>query len=55
MFEGSPAEKAGLKVGDLLSEMGEVNIYSMDWQKQIAGVVREGIALKVVVMRKVDT
>ena len=41
-------------VGDLLSEFDEINIYSLDWQKQIPGVVKEGIALKVVVMRKVD-
>ena len=40
VFEGSPAEKAGTKVGDLLSELGEINIYSLDWQKQIAGVVK---------------
>ena len=53
VFEGSPAEKAGLKVGDLLSELAEINIYSLDWQKQIAGVVKEGIPLKLVVMRPI--
>ena len=53
VFEGSPAEKAGLKVGDLLSELAEINIYSLDWQKQIAGVVKEGIPLKLVIMRPI--
>lgn len=37
---GSPAEKCGLQVGDLVSEFGEVMIYSMDWKKQIASLVK---------------
>lgn len=38
-----------------MSELDEINIYSLDWQKQIASVVKEGIPLKVVIMRKVDS
>ena len=33
VFEGSPASMAGLKVGDLLSELDQINIYAMNWQK----------------------
>lgn len=50
--EGSPAFLAGLKVGDLLSEFGEINIYSLDWLKQIPGEVQEGRAIRIVVMRQ---
>lgn len=49
---GSPAEKCGLQIGDLVSEFGEVMIYSMDWKKQITGLVREGVAIRVIMMRK---
>jgi 26S proteasome regulatory subunit N4 len=54
VFEGSPAATAGLQVEDLLSELAEINIYALDWQKQIAEVVREGQPLKLVVMRPIE-
>ena len=38
-----------------MSELGEINIYALDWQKQIVSVVKEGIPLNVVIMRKVDS
>lgn len=50
--EGSPAAKAGLAVGDLISEMGPVNVYSVDWREQLPTVVKEGVSMSVVVMRK---
>ena len=40
VFEGSPASRTGLKVGDLISELAEINIYSLDWQKMVPGVVK---------------
>ena len=49
----SPAEKGGLKIGDLLSEFSEVNIYTVDSIKQIPKYVKEGLDGTVVVMRKV--
>lgn len=52
--EGSPARRGGLAAGDLVSEFAEINVYSMDWMKQIASAVREGIAVRLVVMRKVS-
>jgi hypothetical protein len=38
----------------LLSEFGEINIYSLDWKKQLPSVVRESEPVRVVVMRKVE-
>lgn len=52
--EGSPAEIAGLKVGDLLSQFGQINIYSLDWLKQIAGVVKESVPIGIIIMRVVE-
>lgn len=52
--EDSPAWRGGVREGDLLSEFGEINIYSLDWKKQIAGAVKEGEAVRLVVMRKVE-
>ena len=49
--KGSPAEASGLHVNDLLSEFGEVMIYSLDWKKQLAGSVKEGQPVREVVMR----
>ena len=48
----SPAEKGGLKVGDLVSEFSEVNIYSIDNLKQLPKYVKEGNPIPIVVMRK---
>jgi S1-C subfamily serine protease len=53
IFEKSPAESAGLKVGDLVSEFADVTIYSMDWIKQLGQTVREGEELKLVILRPV--
>ena len=50
----SPAEKGGLKTGDLLSEFSEVNIYTIDSIKQIPKYVKEGLDVPVIVMRKVS-
>ena len=52
--QGSPAERAGLKVGDLLSQFDQINIYSLDWLKQIAGVVKESVVVSIVIMRVVE-
>lgn len=49
--EGSPAEKAGVLAGDLISEIGSVTVYEADGIKAIPRVVQEGTALKLVVMR----
>ena len=39
----------------MVSELDEINIYSLDWQKMVPGVVKEGMPLKLIVLRKVDT
>lgn len=38
--EGSPAEKAGIKAGDLISEIGSITIYEPDSIKSIPKVVK---------------
>lgn len=48
----SPAEAAGMKVGDLLSEFSEVNIYTMEPFKQIPRFVKEGLKIKLILLRK---
>lgn len=41
-------------VGDLLSEIDDINIYCFDWMKQIAGKIKEGISVNFVVLRKIS-
>jgi len=43
-----------MRESDLLSEFGEINIYSLDWKKQLPSTVREGEPVRVVVMRKME-
>lgn len=49
--EESPAKTGGLKVGDLVSEFSEVNIYTLDNIKQIPKYVKEGSPLAIIVLR----
>ena len=49
--EESPASKAGLKVGDLLSEFAKVNIYTMDNIKEIPKYVKEGVPVVLITLR----
>ena len=45
--EGRPAQKAGLKAGDIIIKLGEFNISSMDSYMQTLGKFQKGEKAKV--------
>jgi hypothetical protein len=37
-----------------VSEFADTNVYALDWMKQIKEAVKEGVAVKVVILRLVE-
>ena len=52
--EHSPAAAAGMQPADLLSEFADINIYSLDWLKQLPTAVKEGQPVRIVLLRKTE-
>jgi len=53
--EGKPAQKAGLKAGDIILQIGDFKITSMESYMQTLGKFKKGDKVKVVYLRGKDT
>lgn len=53
--EGKPAQKAGLKAGDIILQIGEYKITSMESYMQTLGKFKKGDTVKVIYLRGKDT
>jgi len=49
--EGRPAIRAGIKAGDIVTQMGEYKVNSIETYMQALGKFKKGDAIKVIVMR----
>jgi len=53
--EGKPAQKAGLKAGDIILQIGDFKITSMESYMQTLGKFKKGDTVKVIYLRGKDT
>ena len=53
--EGKPAQKAGLKAGDIILQIGDYKITSMETYMQTLGKFKKGDKTKVIYKRGNDT
>ena len=53
--EGKPAQKAGLKAGDIILQIGDFKVTSMESYMQTLGKFKKGDKVKVIYLRGKDT